>query len=230
MIQKILTAASFVAVLAAADGPDKNDATQRIQEAKTVFQEIMASDDKAIPHDLLHKAHCVAIVPGVKKGAFLVGAQYGKGVLMCRSKSATGWSAPATLRLEGGSFGLQAGGSETDLILLVMNQKGADRLMKSEFKIGGEASAAAGPVGRQANAATDATMRAEMLGYSRARGVFAGVSLEGSTLREDVDDNRAIYGKSLTTEEIVRQGKGTAPPVGTELARALSKYSARENK
>ena len=229
-MRRLLVCTAIAGAVLAAEGDKENQAVQRISEANTVFQEIMAAEDKGIPHDLLHKASCVAIIPGLKKGAFLVGASYGKGVLMCRKTGGRGWTGPSTLRMEGGSFGFQAGGSETDLILLVMNQKGADRLMKSEFKIGGEAAVAAGPVGRQANAATDATMRAEMLGYSRARGVFGGISLEGSTIREDVDDNRAIYGKSLTAEEILRQGKGTQPAAGAALGRELSKYSRVEEK
>jgi lipid-binding SYLF domain-containing protein len=212
-----------------ASDANKPEAVARIDEAKTVFTEIMGADDKGIPQDLLAKANCIAIIPGVKKAAFLVGGNFGKGVLMCRAKNG-GWSNPATLRLEGGSFGFQAGASETDMVLLVMNQAGADRLMKSEFKLGGEAAVAAGPVGRQANAATDATMRAEMLGYSRARGVFAGVSLEGSTLREDRDDNKAIYGYPYSTEELVRGGKGSNPSEGRQLAASLSKYSTFEKK
>jgi lipid-binding SYLF domain-containing protein len=200
-----------------------NAAVERIRESKVVFEEIMASGDNGIPRELLEKAQCVAIIPGVKKAAFIVGAKYGKGVLMCRQGA--GWAGPATLRMEGGSVGFQAGGSETDLILVVMNQRGADRLMKSEFKLGGEAAIAAGPVGRQANAATDITMRAEMLGYSRARGVFGGLSLEGSTIRQDLEDNGEIYGRRLTTEEIIRGGKGKKTAYGRELAATLGKYA-----
>jgi lipid-binding SYLF domain-containing protein len=208
----------------------QHEAVNRIAEAKTVFQEIMATEDKAIPHDLLREANCVVIVPGMKKGAFLVGAKYGKGVVMCRNANGAGWTGPATLRLEGGSVGFQIGGSETDLVLLVMNKKGADRLMESQFKIGGEAAVAAGPVGRQANASTDITMRAEMLGYSRARGVFGGLALEGSTIREDLEDNKEIYGARLKTAEIIRDGKGKQPAEGAELARLLTRYSAVEKK
>lgn len=207
----------------------KGEAVDRLAAAHTVFHEIMAIDDKAIPEDLLSKAHCVAVVPGVKKAAFIVGGKYGKGVLTCRTAGG-GWSAPATIRMEGGSVGFQIGGSETDVVLLVMNKAGADRLMKSEFKIGGEASVAAGPIGRTATAATDITMRAEMLGYSRARGVFAGVSLAGSTLREDTDDNQALYGERYTTEQIIRGGKGTMPAAAKPLITALNKYSRHEQK
>ena len=216
-------AIGLFAIAAFAD--DHDEAIQRVREAKAVFEEIMSVEDKAIPHELLEKAHCVAIIPGVKKGAFIVGAKYGKGVLMCRNRNEQGWRGPATLRMEGGSVGFQAGGSESDVILVVMNQRGADRLMESQFKIGGEAAIAAGPVGRQANAATDITMRAEMLGYSRARGVFGGVSLEGSTIRQDLEDNGALYGKRLTTEEIIRGGKAHPSAAGRELAATLSRYS-----
>ncbi len=227
-MKKILLSAPVALAMACAADNTPPEAIARIHEAKVVFTEIMSVEDQAIPHDLLSKAHCVAVIPGVKKAAFLVGGKYGKGVLSCREKS--GWSSPATIRLEGGSFGFQAGGSETDLVLLVMNERGADRLMKSEFKIGGEASAAAGPVGRNVSAATDITMRAEMLGYSRARGVFAGVSLEGSTLREDLDDNKVIYGQPYRTEEIVRGNKGRTTAAGREFTSTLAKYSRREKK
>jgi lipid-binding SYLF domain-containing protein len=210
-------------------GSDHNSAAvERVREAQVVFEEIMAAGDQAIPIELLEKAECVAVIPGVKKAAFIVGGKYGKGVLMCRDGA--GWTGPATLRMEGGSVGFQAGGSETDLVLVVMNRRGADRLMKSEFQIGGEAAVAAGPVGRQANAATDVTMRAEMLGYSRARGVFGGLSLEGSTIRQDLEDNGEIHGKRLTTEEIIRGGKGKKTAAGRELAAALTKYSSRAAK
>jgi lipid-binding SYLF domain-containing protein len=208
---------------------EKEPARARIGEAKVVFEEIMAAGDSSIPADLVSQSHCVAVVPAVKKAAFIVGASYGKGILMCRGKGGTGWVGPATVRLEGGSLGLQAGASETDLILLVMSKRGAESLMKSEFKIGGELAAAAGPVGRQLNASTDARMTADILGYSRARGVFAGASIEGSTLREDVDDNRQIYGKSLTTEEIILQGKG-GHTAGQEFTRTLGRYSFKEKK
>ena len=157
-----------------------------------VLQEIMNSPDKGIPQDLLDKAHCIAVVPGLKTGGFMVGAKYGKGVLACR-KVGGGWRGPATVRIEGGSVGFQIGAGEVDTVLLIMNQSGAEKMMRSEFKIGGEAAAMGGPVGRNVQAETDAYMRAEILGYSRSRGVFAGVAITGSTLREDLDDNTAIY-------------------------------------
>jgi len=202
---------------------------KRLEEAAAVFSEIMATPDKAIPQDLLEKAHCIVIVPGVKKGAFIVGGKYGKGYLSCRNKSGVNWSAPATVRMEGGSVGFQIGGSETDVIMLVMNERGADRLLSSKFTLGGEGQVAAGPVGRTATAETDAYMRAEILSWSRSRGVFAGLSLQGATLRQDVDDNATLYGKKLENREIVT--KGVAPPdAAAKLLELLNKYSARASK
>src|SRR6266849_2854204 len=145
---------------------------KRLEESATVFSEIMATPDKGIPQDLLAKAHCIVIVPGLKKGALIVGGKYGKGYLSCRNKSGVGWSAPGTVRIEGGSVGFQIGGSETDVVMLVMNQRGADKLLSSKFTLGAEGEVAAGPVGRHSTAETDALMRAEILSWSRSRGVF----------------------------------------------------------
>ena len=164
----------------------------------------------------------------MKQGAFIVGAKYGKGFITCRGRNDRGWSAPANVRLEGGSVGFQIGGAETDVFLLVMNQEG-ERILNSEFKIGAEAAAMAGPVGRQAQANTDAYMRAKILGWSRARGAFAGVALEGSTLREDMDDNRALYGRALTNKEIVR-GKVTMPAEASALVKTLTSFSPVEKR
>jgi len=152
----------------------------------------------------LNKAHCAVIVPGVKKGAFIVGAQYGKGFITCRENAIRGWSAPAAIRIEGGSFGFQIGGSESDVVMLVMNNRGADRLMQSQFTLGGEGEVAAGPVGRNTTAQTDAKFTAEILSWARARGVFAGIAIKGATLRQDLDDNEAMYRKRLETRDIVR--------------------------
>lgn len=201
---------------------------QRIEEARLVFDEIMNAGDKSIPRDLLEKAHCVAIVPGLKKGGFIFGAKYGKGVLMCR-KPGGGWTGPAAVRIEGGSFGLQIGAGEVDLVMLVMNERGASNLVKSEFKVGAAAEAMAGPVGRTVQAETDAYMRAEILGYSRSRGVFAGVALQGSTLREDLSDNEAVYGRRLANKEILFGGT-PVPRQGQELVKTLNKYSMWEKK
>ena len=200
-----------------------SDETERLVAARETLQEILAIPDKGIPQDLLKKAHCVVVVPGVKKGAFIVGAEYGKGFVSCRGAKAQQWSAPAAIRMEGGSVGFQIGGSETDVVLLVMNEKGADRLMSSQFKLGGDASVAAGPVGRTANAATDATMRAEILSWSKSRGVFAGVSLSGSTLREDRDANKSLYGKELGTRDVVA-GNLPTPAEAKSLLTMLAKY------
>jgi lipid-binding SYLF domain-containing protein len=199
----------------------------RLNEAATVFSDIMDAPDKGVPQDLLEKAHCIVIVPGLKKGAFIVGAQFGKGFLSCRQKTTGKWSAPAAVRVEGGSVGLQIGGSETDVILLVMNDRGADRLLSSQFTLGGEGEVAAGPVGRSATAQTDAKLTAEMLSWSRSRGVFAGVSLQGATLREDVEANQALYGKKLKNREIVETSM--TPPRGAEhLLALLNRYSRQD--
>ena len=202
----------------------RNPTTRRLREAGTVFSEIMSAPDKGIPHDLLEKAHCVVVVPGLKKAAFVVGAQFGKGFITCR-KGHTGWSAPAAVRIEGGSFGFQIGGTEIDLVLLVMNERGADRLLSSKFTLGGEGEVAAGPVGRSLTAQTDAKMTAEILSWSRSRGIFAGISLQGATLRQDLDDNAALYGKKLENEEIV---KGNVPPpkAASRLLKLLNRYPA----
>ena len=204
-----------------------DEAVERLTNAKTVFEEVMGISEKAIPRDLLAKANCIVIVPGLKKGGFIVGGQYGVGVASCRNQQGAGWTGPSTVRLEGGSFGLQIGGGETDVIMLVMNKTGSDKLMKSKFTLGGEGSAMAGPVGRSATAQTDAYMRAEILSYSRSRGAFAGVTLNGSTLRPDDGDNKKLYGKEVKHEEIL-QGRVPAPASATELISVITKYSASE--
>ncbi len=205
---------------------DKEPAN-RLREAASVFSEVMATPDKGIPQDLLEKAHCIVIVPGLKTGAFLVGGKYGKGYLSCRNKSGPGWSAPATVRIEGGSVGFQIGGSTTDLIMLVMSERGADKLLSSKFTLGAEGSVAAGPVGRTATAQTDAQMRAEILSWSRSQGLFAGLALEGATLRQDLDDNATLYGKKLENRDIVTSGRH-APKSAATLMALLNKHSPRE--
>ena len=201
-------------------------ATQRLTNAAEVFQEIMQVADRAIPQKLLDKAECVVIVPGMKKGALFLGGKYGRGFVVCR-RDGGGWSAPAGARVEGGSFGLQIGGAETDVIMLVMNQKGVKRLSQSKFTLGADASVAAGPIGRQATAETDALMTAEILTWSRSRGVFAGLSLQGATLRPDRDVNLELYKQSWGIEEIVRSGLET-PPAARGLLDLLNKYSSRK--
>lgn len=214
-------------LFAAPSDKDRRQAAERLTEASTVLSELMQAEDKGIPRDLVEKAQCAVIVPGLKKGAFIVGAQFGKGFITCRGTGDRGWSAPAAIRMEGGSVGFQIGGSETDVILLVMNQRGADRLMQSEFTLGGEGEVAAGPVGRQASAQTDAKLSAEMLSWSRSRGVFAGIALKGSTLRADKGENEVLYGRELDTRDVV-MGKVTPTREGRNLVSALTNYSPAE--
>lgn len=206
---------------------DKEPA-KRLGEAAAVLSEVMAAPDKGIPHDLLGKAYCIVIVPGLKTGAFIVGGKYGKGYLSCRIRNASGWSAPATVRIEGGSVGFQIGGSSTDLIMLVMSERGADKLLSSKFTLGAEGSVAAGPVGRTATAQTDAQMHAEILSWSRSQGLFAGLALEGATLREDLDDNATLYGSKLENRDIVTHGR-VAPRSAAALLALLNRYSPREH-
>ncbi len=201
---------------------------KRITESATVLSEIMGAKDKGIPGDLLEKAQCVGIIPGLKRAGFVLGGKYGKGVVVCRTSN--GWSAPSTERIEGGSIGLQIGAGETDVVFLVMNQRGMDKLLSDKFTLGADLSVMAGPVGRSAEAKTDATMHAEILAYSRARGVFAGVSLEGATLRPDNENNRMIYGREVTPTEILKgnvKPPASAKPLYAELNRyAPARHSA----
>lgn len=220
-----VAAALFPAGLRAAKG----DAAARLDDAADVLTEMMDTSDKGIPQDLLNKAQCVIIVPNLKKAAFLVGAKFGRGFVACRGSEGSGWTAPAGIRIEGGSFGLQIGGAEQDVLLLVMNTTGMKRLLNNKFTIGGEATAAAGPVGRDASAQTDAVLHAEMLSYSRARGLFAGISLQGATLRPDDDANSELYGKSVSNREILG-GNEKAPAAAAKMEALLSKNSARRTK
>jgi lipid-binding SYLF domain-containing protein len=204
-----------------------NEPAKRLEEAAAVFSEITGAPDSGIPQDLLEKAHCIVIVPELKTGAFVFGGKYGKGYLLCRNKAGKSWSAPATVRIEGGSFGFQIGGSTTDVIMLVMTERGADKLLSSQFTLGAEGSVAAGPVGRTATAQTDAQMHADILSWSRSQGLFAGIALEGATLRQDLDDNATLYGKKLENREIVTKGV-RAPKAAAKLIGLLNRYSRRE--
>lgn len=217
----------FLAGAAAAGMLLAADTAQRLTSSAAVFQEIMQVADRAIPQKLLDKSECVVVVPGMKKGAILVGGKYGRGFVSCR-RSGGGWGPPAAIRVEGGSFGLQLGGAETDVVMLVMNARGVDRLTKTKFTLGGDASVAAGPVGRQANADTDLMMTAEILTWSRSRGVFAGISLQGATLRPDRKVNEELYKQAWGTKEIVQSGLET-PAQAAELLRLLNKYSSRKS-
>jgi lipid-binding SYLF domain-containing protein len=222
-MRMILVAALAITPLLAKD----NDNGKRLDEAAAVFSEVMGTPDKGIPQEMMENAHCIVIVPGLKTAAFVFGGKYGKGYLSCRNKSGAGWSAPGTVRIEGGSVGFQIGGSETDLIMLVMNERGADKLLSSKFTLGAEGSVAAGPVGRTATVQTDAQMHAEILSWSRSQGLFAGLALEGATLRQDLDDNSSLYGKRLTNREIVTTSV-RVPRVAEKLMALLNKYSRRE--
>ena len=202
-------------------------AASRLKASAEVMKEIMATPDNSIPRDLLQSSHCVVIVPGMKKAAFVVGGEYGKGFLLCRKASGIGWSAPAAIMVEGGSFGFQIGGSETDVVMLVMNSGGVDKLLSSKFTLGADASVAAGPVGRTASADTDLQMNAEILSYSRARGLFAGIALNGATLRPDEGTNKELYGSQVTNREIVTGTKTKKSAAGTNLTVAMNSYSLR---
>jgi lipid-binding SYLF domain-containing protein len=220
---------THVALLLATSGMlyAADDAAKRLNDAADMLTDIMSAPDKGIPQDLLAKAQCVILVPGLKKGAFIVGAKYGKGFMLCRKPSGVGWSAPAAIRVEGGSFGFQIGGSETDVVMLVNSDSGAKKLLESKFTLGADASVAGGPVGRTSSAETDAQLHAEILTYSRSRGLFAGISLQGATLRPDEDWNKDLYGSALTNREIVL-GSTPAPPPAAKLLAVLDKYSSRK--
>ena len=208
-------------------GATKDDVGHRLKESATVLSEIMSASDKSIPQDLLDKAHCIVIVPGLKKGAFIIGGKYGKGFISCRRNGHQGWSAPGAVRVEGGSVGFQIGGSESDVIMLVLNARGAERLLQSKFTVGAEGEVAAGPVGRDSTAQTDAKMTAEILSWSRSRGVFAGISLQGATLREDKDDNQSLYGSPMKNADIVEKWQAPTPEAEALLV-LLKKYSPKE--
>jgi lipid-binding SYLF domain-containing protein len=224
LLAVLLTCALSLPAFAANDEKEED----RVKESGVVLKEILNIPDD-IPPDLLDKAECVVVLPSVKKGAFGVGGSYGRGVMICRGgQHYTGrWGAPALYALEGLSIGFQLGGQATDFVLLVMNPKGAESLLSSKVKLGADASAAAGPVGRTAEAATDVVMSAEILSYSRAKGLFAGVSLEGSTLRSDGSANEKLYGQKLSAKDIIRGDKVKAPPSASELIALLNRKSPK---
>ncbi len=205
-------------------GDDRGKVIDRLDAAATVMDEIMAAPDKGIPEEILGSAECVAIVPSFLKGGFVVGGSYGKGVATCRTPN--GWSAPAFFRMEGGSFGLQIGGEAADLVMLIMNERGMRNLMSSKFQLGADAAAAAGPVGRHADASTDWKLRAQVLTYSRSRGLFAGISLKGNTLRQDKDDTRLFYGRMVPFRTSL-SGQVAAPPDAHTFLAAVAKYAVR---
>jgi len=216
----------LIAKLANASDQTKDD--DRLRNTGTVLKEILDVPDD-IPQDLLDKADCVVVFPSVLKAAFIVGASYGRGAMSCRKGEdfRGSWGAPTMMALEGGSFGFQIGGEATDFVLLVMNERGARGILASKVKLGGDASVAAGPVGRDTSAETDATLRAEILSYSRARGLFAGVSLEGSTIRPDDGDNRRVYGRKIPAKDIVLSGKIPVPQAAEPLISTLDARTPR---
>ena len=200
--------------------------TQRLAASGQVLNEIMAAGDKSIPADLFRKASCVVVIPNMKKAGFIFSGKYGRGFATCRNPDGTGWTGPAAMRVEGGGFGLQAGGESADIVMLVMSDKGMKGILASKFTLGGEASVAAGPVGRDATAQTDATMRADILSYSRSRGVFGGLSLQGGTLRADEDVDKAMYGQKETSSDILT-GKVKATSDAAPFLDAVAKYGGQ---
>jgi lipid-binding SYLF domain-containing protein len=221
MLMLLCIAALCVPAFAAST---KEALDQRVEASKNVIDEIMRTPDKSIPSGVMQKATCIAVVPSFKKGAFIVGAQYGQGVVTCRTGQ--GWSGPVFIRMEGGSFGFQAGGQGTDLVLVAVNQKGMQDLLKSKFKIGGDAAAAAGPVGRNAQASTDWRMNAELLTYSRSKGLLAGVDLDGTSVSQNTADTTTYYGAQHSSNEILT-GAVPPPPSAQAFVRAVETYSRR---
>ena len=219
-------AGSLSTVAFAADREIKVD--DRLDASAETLTDMTKASDKGIPQDLLDKAHCVVVVPGMKKAGFIFGAKYGRGFAVCRRAGGSGWSAPAAMRSEGGSFGFQIGISDTDVVLLVMNDGGMKHLLSDKFTLGGEATVAAGPIGRDASAETDAMMHAEILSYSRSHGLFAGISLEGATLRPDEQTNKELYGRDATNREILT-GDFNTPAAAGKFEEALNRDSARRS-
>ena len=228
MVKRIFSTLMTVALAALPLTAKDTKVNDRLENCGTVLKEIMDIPDD-IPQDLIDKAECIIVFPSVLKAAFVFGGSYGRGAMTCRTgEHYTGpWSAPTMMALEGGSFGLQLGGEATDFVLLVMNPRGAHSILKSKVKLGADASAAAGPKGRTADASTDVTLRAEVLSYSRARGLFAGLSLEGSTLRPDNDANEQVYNMTVAADAIVFKGAVAVPPAAQKLVAYLNQRSPK---
>src|SRR5215469_10093096 len=213
MRNKLLMIAAIGALMTPlAFAAKESSATDRLDASADVLTDMMHASDKGIPQDLMNRAECVVVIPNMKKAGFIFGAKYGRGFATCRRRGGSGWSAPAAMRIEGGSFGLQIGGSESDVVILVNSDSGMKHLLSDKFTLGGDATVAAGPVGRDASAQTDAALHAEMLSYSRSRGVFAGLALEGATLRPDKDADKELYGHDVTNREILTTNAVAAPP------------------
>ena len=226
LVAMLAIAGAMGTVAFAADREVKVD--DRLDASADTLTDMMRAADNGIPQDLLDKAKCVVVIPGMKKAGFIFGAKYGRGFAVCRRAGGSGWSAPAAMRSEGGSFGFQIGLSDTDVVLLVMNDGGMKHLLSDKFTLGGDATVAAGPIGRAASAETDAMMNAEILSYSRSRGLFAGISLEGATLRPDEETNHELYGHDATNREILT-GDFKTPEVARRFERALHRDSAERN-
>jgi SH3 domain-containing YSC84-like protein 1 len=219
-----------VAITPMAVAADKEStAADRLDASADVLADMMHASDKGIPQDLMNKAQCVVVVPNMKKGGFIWGAKYGRGYATCRRKGGVGWTAPAGVRIEGGSFGLQIGGSESDVVLLVNSEQGMKHLLSDKFTLGADANAAAGPVGRDASAQTDAALHAEILSWSRSRGVFAGLALEGATLRPDKESDRELYGRDVTNREILVGNNVKSPAAANKFEHELNRESDRKS-
>jgi len=222
-----LFAGAVLAALISVPAFAQKDADARLQAATSDLNEMMNASDKGIPQDLLNKATCIVVVPNLKAGGFIVGGKYGKGFFTCRKTGGVGWSAPGSLRITGGNFGLLIGGKETDVIMLVMNRDGMQHLLSSKFQLGGEAAAAAGPVGRDSSAMTDAAMHAQILSYSRSRGIFGGIDLGGAAVTEDEDANAELYGRKISNHEIM-DSKMAIPASARPFINTLNRLSSRK--
>jgi lipid-binding SYLF domain-containing protein len=224
----ILAAGAFV-ITPMAMAEKESGAADRLDASADVLRDMMHADDKGIPQDLMNRAQCVVVIPNMKKAGFIWGAKYGRGYAVCRRRGGSGWTAPAGMRIEGGSFGLQIGGSESDAVVLVNNEAGMKHLLSDKFTLGGDATVAAGPVGRDASAQTDVALHAEMLSYSRSRGLFAGIALEGATLRPDHEADKELYGREFSNKEIL-MGDAVAPPAAKDLMHELGSISMARNR
>jgi len=224
-VARILTAMALIGVVWAADSKE----AERLKECATVLGEVMGAPDDAIPGDLLARAECVAVVPALKKAAIGFGGRFGRGAVSCRGgeKGAGPWGPPSMLTVGGGSFGLQLGGQSSDVVMLIMNRKGIDHLIKDKFTVGGDASAAAGPKGRSVAAQTDIAMRAEILTYARTRGLFAGISLDGAVVKPDNDANKRVYGKAVEAKKLLIEGGASVPAAAQPFVAALTKHAPR---
>jgi lipid-binding SYLF domain-containing protein len=226
-MRKMFVGALLAALVAVPGAFAQKGVDARLQAATDDLRAAMNANDKGIPQDLLDKATCVVVIPNVKSGGFIVGAEYGKGFFTCRRKSGVGWSAPGSITVKGGKFGLLIGGKETDVIMLVMNQGGMEHLLSDKFQLGGEASAAAGPIGRTSSAMTDAEMHAQILTYSRSRGIFGGLDLEGAAVTQDEKANQELYGRTMTNKEII-EGHVRTPAAAQSFIHTLGRMSSRK--